>query len=204
MLTTSQIKTSGTRTGILIALLSIAAVSCAPPEESSNSAQSNPNIETEAELQQETTSSPGESEKELSDIAVWNGANFDKEISSGTMPAEDGVSANVAGDFSSASSGGRTSGAIFRMNSEQETAASKQEVVVSITAKGGPYAIAYSTNEVGNSGWQEVEGSGSWNTYSFTYKVPGLVNGGGDFVGVVARDPEVPVEVRRVTVSTHE
>ncbi|CBV42517.1 hypothetical protein [Halomonas elongata] len=46
------------------------------------------------------------------------------------------------------------------------------------------FAVAYSTSDVGNSGWHRFKPSGSWKPFSFLYDVPEANHGGRDFIGV--------------------
>lgn len=46
------------------------------------------------------------------------------------------------------------------------------------------FSIAYSTNDVGNSGWREFTPTTSWANYTFTYDVPVPLTGGSDYLGI--------------------
>ena len=48
------------------------------------------------------------------------------------------------------------------------------------------FAVAYSTSEVGNSGWQKFSPGTSWAPYTFIYDVPAPAAGGADYLGVWA------------------
>lgn len=54
---------------------------------------------------------------------------------------------------------------------------------------GGIVAVAYSTNDLGNSGWRTFALTREPTAHGFDYTVPPLVNGNGDFVGIDP-DPE--------------
>lgn len=62
-----------------------------------------------------------------------------------------------------------------------------QTVTVSVIAKSGAvvpskFALAYSTSDVGNSGWIEFTPTSSWEKYSFEYFVPHPSSGSTDFL----------------------
>lgn len=92
-------------------------------------------------------------------------------------------------------SGGVTGGVHVRVPDDFERAASGSQIRVSVSARAAEvngtdgFAVAYSTNEVGNSGWRTFEASDRLATYSFDYSVPPMKEGQGDFVGVWA-DPQ--------------
>lgn len=46
------------------------------------------------------------------------------------------------------------------------------------------FALAYSTNEVGNSNWQVFTPTAQWQEFSFTYNVPAMIAGGLDYLGI--------------------
>jgi hypothetical protein len=48
------------------------------------------------------------------------------------------------------------------------------------------FALAYSTSDVGNSGWKTFTPTNAWAKYSFTYDVPTAVAGGDDYFGIWA------------------
>lgn len=69
---------------------------------------------------------------------------------------------------------------------ELEEAVSGQEVVVEILARlstPGEMAMAYSTNEVGNSGWQRFELGTNYERLEMRYDVSEMVNGNKDYLG---------------------
>lgn len=75
-----------------------------------------------------------------------------------------------------------------------EQAASGQTVRVTVMARrasdapGKSFAVAYSTNEVGNSGWQRFDLGDQLASYSFIYKVPVMKAGYGDFIGILPEE----------------
>lgn len=72
-----------------------------------------------------------------------------------------------------------------------ENAASGETVIVTITARRAPnssqadFAASYSTNEVGNSGWHGFKLTDELASHSFTYDVPRIASGKGDYIGIL-------------------
>lgn len=66
------------------------------------------------------------------------------------------------------------------------------------------FAVAYSTNDTGNSGWQYFTPSTSWQRFEFIYDVPEPVSGGSDWLGVWAdtSGSGKGVIVDRITIET--
>ena len=94
-------------------------------------------------------------------------------------------------EMTARSPGGLTSGFSFPLPAEFEQGASGQTVTIEIASRiagGGTFAVAYSTNEVGNSGWQDMTATSEYTIQSVQYNVPALRNGSGDFLGI-APDP---------------
>lgn len=75
-----------------------------------------------------------------------------------------------------------------------EQAASGQTVRVTVAARRAPdasgksFAIAYSTNDVGKSGWQRFDLTDQFASYSFTYQVPVMKAGNDDYIGILPDD----------------
>lgn len=111
------------------------------------------------------------------------------------------ISGHVAGAMSS----GRTGGVSFRLPDSFEERAIGRTVRVTVTASlenAGLIQLAYSTAEIGNSGWQDLAIGPGMTTASFDYNVPDGTTEGGDFIGILP-DPESSgqtVEFRDVTV----
>lgn len=96
------------------------------------------------------------------------------------------LSGHVPGLYST----GTTGGAFIRLDDDFEADAANKVVRVSVTLSGpdgARAAVAYSTNDLGNSGWRAFVLTAVPTIYSFDYAVPPLVNGNGDFIGV---DPD--------------
>lgn len=84
--------------------------------------------------------------------------------------------------------GGQTNGVAFVVSPEDEEDASGNTVTVSVKASGSPGAqmlVAYSTAQVGNSGWQTFDLTGSMQDYSFEYDVPALTEANNDYIGII-------------------
>lgn len=96
------------------------------------------------------------------------------------------ISGHVPGLYST----GTTGGAFIRLDDEFEADAAANVVRVSVTLsgpEGARAALAYSTNDLGNSGWQSFILTAAPTTHSFDYAVPPLAHGNGDFLGI---DPD--------------
>ena len=65
------------------------------------------------------------------------------------------------------------------------------------------FALAYSTAEVGNSGWRKFSVSHSLGSKSFEWDVPTMKNGHGDYVGILPTfGPGVEIETLAVEAIT--
>lgn len=97
----------------------------------------------------------------------------------------------LAGGSTAARSSGRTDGFSLQVPDEVEAMASGQSIRLRIVARAQPgaesarLAVAYSTNDVGNSGWRWFELRPDWSVYEMLYKVPEMKTGGGDFIGLL-------------------
>ena len=117
-----------------------------------------------------------------------------------TMPAnEDRTVLSLAGAAPDAQAGGATEGYSIRLPDTFEAAASGKNVrivVVARTENENPaparFAVAYSTNEVGNSGWRWFSADPDWRRYEMTWAVPAMRDGNGDFVGLLPDAPGKP------------
>jgi hypothetical protein len=87
------------------------------------------------------------------------------------------------------SSGGSTQGAYLVIPKEVAESFSGKKVQVTFQARSGESKpskmiwAAYSTAEVGNSGWKKFELTNELKEYSFNYQVPKIKKGGVDFIG---------------------
>lgn len=104
-------------------------------------------------------------------------------------------------------SGGRP-GIFLPLAPAFERVASGNTVRVTVTARSAAddpspaFAVAYSTAEVGNSGWQPFKLTDQLTPYSFTYAVPPMKRGQGDYVGILAHPAgaQGAVEVSAISV----
>jgi hypothetical protein len=126
------------------------------------------------------------------------------------MPAEpvstsDGKTVlHLSGGDTAAPSGGRTGGFSIRVPDSLEAAASGKRIRVTVSARAAEgeqaeFSLAYSTNEVGNSGWRKFKASSQFETKSFEYDVPTMKKGYGDYVGILpVPGPGVELETLKV------
>jgi hypothetical protein len=94
------------------------------------------------------------------------------------------------GSVEKTNSGGRTNGISVELPEAIEAQASGRAVQVTVVAKQAGdtrqrFAVAYSTNGVGNSGWRKFRASKQFQEYSFVYDVPPQKRGNGDFLGIL-------------------
>jgi hypothetical protein len=113
------------------------------------------------------------------------------------------------GDAKAASSG-TTGGYGLRVPDELERAASGRRAIVRAIARaagGGQarFALAYSTSEVGNSGWRWFAAGPDWSAYAMEFAVPPMIKGNGDYVGILPGPRGEPgVEVSCLSVEVVE
>ncbi|MBF9045513.1 LysM peptidoglycan-binding domain-containing protein [Rhodobacterales bacterium LSUCC0031] len=106
------------------------------------------------------------------------------------------VSGHVPGLYST----GTTGGAFLRLGEGFEGEAAGKTIRVTVTLSGpagGAVAVAYSTNDLGNSGWRGITLTPEPAEHEFDYAVPPLVRGNGDFIGI---DPDPEGTGQAVTV----
>lgn len=105
-------------------------------------------------------------------------------------------------DSSSGFAGGKTAGASIAIDSDCEKLVSGNTIELTFSARSAASTklkAAYSTNEVGNSGWRTFEVTPQFETYKFEYHVPNLKSGGSDFVGFL---PEAgTVEIKNIALT---
>ena len=85
---------------------------------------------------------------------------------------------------------GTTGGCSIRLPDQVEAAASGHHITVRIIARASGsdqshFAVAYSTNEVGNSGWRKFTAGPEWSIHTMEYDVPVMKEGRGDFIGIL-------------------
>jgi hypothetical protein len=99
----------------------------------------------------------------------------------------------IAGHVAEANSTGRTSGAHIHVPDEFEMVASANSIRVTVELElesaEGTARAAYSTSDVGNSGWRSLDIDAESGTATFSYDVPPINNGNGDYLGIDP-DPE--------------
>ena len=103
-----------------------------------------------------------------------------------TATASTGTVALISNVPDAAVSTGRTDGVAVQLPVEFERQASGHQVSVTVraaAAQGGMLGVAYSTSEVGNSGWRQFVLSSEPHDFTFTYDVPEMRAGNGDFLG---------------------
>ncbi len=101
---------------------------------------------------------------------------------------------------------GRTGGAYISIDADFEELVSGETVRVDIRARSfdsARLATAYSTSEVGNSGWRNFNLGDEFEIISFEYDVPEMRNGNGDYLGFVAfgNDGASTIEIDYVTLT---
>lgn len=102
---------------------------------------------------------------------------------------------------------GSTGGFSIRLPDVIEAAASGHHIVVSIIARAAGnnqsrFALAYSTNEVGNSGWRWFNAGKEWSIHTMEFDVPVMKNGNSDFVGIlVEREGQPGTEFYLLTIA---
>jgi Protein of unknown function (DUF2934) len=117
---------------------------------------------------------------------------------------EQGSLLKLTGGDPLAQSAGSTEGYSIRVPDAFEREASEHTVRVRVRARSAEaaptrMAIAYSTNEVGNSGWQWREVGVNWRICELVWKVPKMRNGNGDYIGLLPDKPGAPgVEIHSV------
>ena len=121
---------------------------------------------------------------------------------------EDGVEYLALADGAvDAQSAGPTHGYSLKVPDEVEKAASGNKITVQAIARAttgaeSRFALAYSTNEVGNSGWRWFTVGEGWSIIAFEYAVPPMIKGNGDFIGILAGSTGKPgVDVGCVSVA---
>ena len=112
---------------------------------------------------------------------------------------------HLSGGDCTAASAGRTGGFSIRVPDSIEAAASGERVRVTVNARSArgaglvEFSLAYSTNEVGNSGWRKFMVGQQFQPMSFEFDVPTMRSGNGDYVGILpAPGPGVEIEKLKV------
>lgn len=115
------------------------------------------------------------------DIGVPEGVSYSQAEVDGTTVAQIGA---VPED---APSTGSTGGVSIRLPAEVEAQSSGARVQITVRASapqdGAILGVAYSTNDVGNSGWQRFVLTAAPRDYVFAYNVARTQTGNGDYLG---------------------
>jgi hypothetical protein len=111
---------------------------------------------------------------------------------------------HLSGGDAAAAPIGHTGGLSIRLPDSMEVAASGKRVRVSVIARAplghaAEFSVAYSTNEVGNSGWRKFTAGKQFEAKSFEFDVPPMKEGRGDFVGILP-GPGSAVEIETLKV----
>lgn len=99
-------------------------------------------------------------------------------------------SARIVTATQSSSAAGTTGAVYFAIPEEIALSFGGRKILITCYAKAATssgassFQMAYSTNEVGNSGFSSFTPTTSWQPFAFTYDVPDPVNGGTDFIGI--------------------
>lgn len=116
------------------------------------------------------------------------------------------LAARLSGGRPDAYSAGKTQGYSICLPEAFEQAASGRMVRISLCVRSASglnaaeFRAAYSTNEVGNSGWHRFEAGRRWQTFSFDYDVKPLQNGNGDFIGILPGGADAPaIDISYIT-----
>lgn len=111
-------------------------------------------------------------------------------------PNEDST-VTISGGNQDGPSAGTTAGAAFVFGPDLEQQIAGHSVRIKLLAKsdveGANMIAAYSTNEVGNSGWQEFALTDTFEEYSFPMKIPPVKNGRDDYLGLLAPSGDVTI-----------
>lgn len=109
-------------------------------------------------------------------------------VPEGFTVEEESETIRISGHVADAVSTGRTGGVSFQLPDSFEEQALGRTVRVTVTAlleDAGLVQLAYSTAEIGNSGWQDLEIGPGMTTASFDYTVADGTTEGGDFIGIL-------------------
>lgn len=138
------------------------------------------------------------------DLVVDLSATPERLVTNSTIkvsPIVDGV--RVSGTKAEASSGSRTGGAYIEIGSVLESAFANNTIRVSVLARSpeeGGMKVAYSTADKGNSGWQSFSLTQDFATYEFDYRVPSVIAGRNDYIGILPLSSSVEVSFVAVSV----
>lgn len=135
---------------------------------------------------------PQEVQPDLSGVTPWSEVPVDSiRVPEGVLyqlaTVGGATVAQISGVPDAALSAGLTDGVSIKLPEgvEQQASGARVQIVVraSSSSDDGLLGVAYSTNDVGNSGWQRFRLSTRPRDYVFTYSAPLLQEGGGDYIG---------------------
>lgn len=129
---------------------------------------------------------------------------FNKTMDASVFTVPDYLSVNALDDGSVVIDGtdaeqnsqGETSGAHLLLADELEQSASGKTITIHVAGRSTSDAestvnVAYSTADVGNSGWKNMSFGKDYSVQSFTYDVPEMNAGRGDYLGFSPAQGEV-------------
>jgi len=125
------------------------------------------------------------------------------EITAQNVSSQGKAAVRIAGGAPDATPSGRTAGFSVRVPDELEASASGRRVRVEVVARAstgsGDFFTAYSTCDVGNSGWQAHTAGVAAEAHVFEWDVPIMDKGNGDFVGILPA-PNSSIEISSIRV----
>jgi hypothetical protein len=146
-------------------------------------------------------------------LVIFSGKATELTAPQGNRISEDRSSPSVvwiASSLKAAKSTGTTAGVYVSVPASLSGELEGQRIRLTVSAARGragdltaPFAIAYSTNGSGNSGWRVFEGAEGFEDYSITYQVPRGAGRGPNYVGIWSdiSGRETPLAIRRVTIT---
>lgn len=141
----------------------------------------------------DTSTCAGCGEGVVKPVFVWASGEPGPQQTNFVRVAQAQNGTRLIGRGGGASSGGHTSGAFFTIAGEAEALASGQSVRIEVELRGSQgqvLPVAYSTADVGNSGWQEFTLSGAREWVSFDYAVNPMREGNNDYLGILPAEGE--------------
>lgn len=172
---------------VLATAVTLSLAGCSKPAD--NVEGSTSGGETPPSVVKETSPPAYENSIVLENIALQNQFTASELVN--VEPTEVGVVLSVTqSNESLPASGGFTDGAYIRLGTNLETAIGGKTIKVSFVAKSDTLSsaslmAAYSTADVGNSGWVDFQITNVPSEYSFTYDVAEPIDFRGDYIGFV-------------------
>ena len=138
---------------------------------------------------------------------IWSGDSMPESIGADVEVSALPSGVEVVQIGNTADSKALTTGAAFEIGRELEQQFSGREIEVVISGQSnsvGDIWAAYSTNEVGNSGWRVLEVPEGQFSVSFTYTLNPLLNGRNDYVGILPGSVGEAIQLDSISVQTVE